>query len=218
MHEAKKLDASPDVLYVFSMRLAADPRSQMLAEMASCAHRIGMAFGRDAEQASDGKARAKLFLLFERCYFAIRVSTALELRLKRQWGREDREPATDRERLIDPPEREERDDSLDYTERERDRETERASFPLLLKALDGVVADAAARPGPQPAELPKLRDLLAHARSSQPTAGAPPRPTPTATLRSRLTGAGAAAPPAPERRPASNVGEVLAARRARRPP
>jgi len=199
------------------MSPAADPRSQMLAEMASCAHRIGMAFGRDAEQAGDGKARAELFLLFERCYFAIRVSTALELRLKRQGGREDREPATDRERLIDPPEREERDDSFDDTERERDRETERASFPILLKALDGVVTDASARPGPQPAELPKLRDLLAHARS-QPAATAPPRPKATACLRSRLTGAGAAAPPAPERRPASNVGEVLARRRARRPP
>uniref|UniRef100_UPI00286A6F5B hypothetical protein n=1 Tax=Phenylobacterium sp. TaxID=1871053 RepID=UPI00286A6F5B len=99
----------------------------------------------------------------------------------------------------------------DSDERERDRETERASLPILLRALEGVVADAAALPDPKPAELLTLRELLAHAKA-EPGASSSPQ-----NLRARLTGSLAATAP-PPRSPASNVGQVLAARRATGPP
>ena len=197
-----------------------DPRSRQLSEMAECAFRIGMAFGREAERAGDLKAKIQFAELFQRCFFAVRVSTALELRLRQDGRREAREPASDRERLTDredladrdPPERAER-----YDERDRDRETERASFPILIRALEGVCADAAALPGPLPAELPSLRELLARVKAQPaPVASAPAKPA--ATLRARLAGSGAATAVVPERRPASNVGQVLAARRATGPP
>jgi hypothetical protein len=195
---------------------AADPRCAMLASMTECAYRLGMAFAAEAERAPDLETKLKWFPLFDRCFFAVRVSTALELRLK-QAPAGPREAASDREVLsdrADPPEREDRDRG--YTERDRDRESERASFPILIRALDGVVADAAALPGPEPAELPTLRELLAKVKSQPaPVAAAPKR---AANLRASLAGSGAATTAAPERRPASNVGEVLAARRATGPP
>jgi hypothetical protein len=83
-----------------------------------------------------------------------------------------------------------------------------------LRTLDGVVADAAKLPGPEPADLPTLRELLAHAKAPSAT-GIPKRPE---TLRTRLSGSGAAMAPPPAPRLASNVGEVLAARRATGPP
>ena len=57
------------------------------------------------------------------------------------------------------------------------------SLPVLLRTLDGVAADASALPGPEPAALPTLRDLLTHvAREAPPT-----RPA-RKDLRTRLTG------------------------------
>jgi len=199
---------------------AADPHSQPLFEMSRCAYRLGMVFGAEAEGAGDRASRVESFELFERCFFAYRVSVALQLRLRRTPA-EPREAASDREALIDradPPEREARD--LAYTERDRegDREVERASFPLLVRTLQGVAADASARPGPQPAELPHLRELLDRVKARAQPAAEPPRAGPT--LRARLTGSGAAlAPqPRPKPHPASNVGDVLAIRRATGPP
>ena len=178
---------------------APEPRSRQLSDMADCAYRLGMAFGAAAETAQGTDQWLPYFNAFDRCFFAVRVSTALELRLRRAPA-ETREAASDREELIERPETttgtEDRDRGYDERDRDRDRETEReterASQPILLRALEGVVADAAALPDPKPAELLTLRELIAHARSEP----------------------GPAAP----RSPASNVRQVLTARRATGPP
>lgn len=195
-----------------------DPRSRQLSDMADCAYRLGVAFGAAAETALGTDRWLPFFNAFDRCFFSIRVSTALELRLRRTPA-EPREAASDREELIerpDPPETEDRDRGHDARERDRDRETERASLPILLRALEAVVADAAALPDPKPAELLTLRELLAHAKAEPgPT---PAAPTSAQSLRARLAGSVAATAPPPTRHPASNVGQVLAARRATGPP
>ena len=191
-----------------------DPRSRQLSDMADCAYRLGVAFGAAAETALGTDRWLPFFNAFDRCFFSIRVSTALELRLRRAPA-EPREAASDREALIerpDPPETEDRD--RDPRERDRDRETERASLPILLRALEGVVADAAALPDPKPAELLTLRELIAHAKA----APSPAAPGTAQSLRSRLTGSGAATGPPSTAHLASNVGQVLAARRATGPP
>jgi hypothetical protein len=196
------------------MTAAADPRIARLAEMGECAHRLGKAYGAAAQQALGTDAWREYFQAFDRCFFSVRVALALELRLERSpavraEAREpvsDREDLSDRETLIEPA-----DSALRYEpeyDRERDRETERASFPILIRTLEGVVADAAKLPGPEPAELPTLRELLAHVRSEP----AAPR---TAPPKAPVASANA---PTPTRRPASNVAEVLAARRATGPP
>src|SRR5689334_1887644 len=106
---------------------AAEPRAAMLCQMAECAYRLGMAFGAEAERATDIDAKLKWCEVFQRCFFAVRVSTALELRLH-QAPKAPRDAVSDREALMDradPSDREEReDDGLRYTERDRDRETE----------------------------------------------------------------------------------------------
>jgi hypothetical protein len=142
----------------------------------------------------------------------VRVATALQLRLDRTPA-EPREASTDRETLIDRPdpletERHERDRG--YDERDRDRETERASLPILLRTLEDVVADAEALPGPAPAERLTLRDLIAQARA----APSPAASDTAQSRRSRLTGSGAALAPPHKPHLASNVGQILAARRA----
>jgi hypothetical protein len=193
-----------------------DPRSRQLSDMAECAYRLGMAFGAAAETAQGTDRWLEYFNAFDRCFFAVRVSTALELRLNRAPA-EPREAATDREDLIDrpdPPETEDRERGYDERERDRDRETERASLPILLRTLEGVVADAEALPGPAPAELLTLRELLAHAKA----APSPAAPRTAQSLRSRLTGSGAATALPPKPHLASNVGQILAARRATGPP
>lgn len=75
--------------------------SDMLPEMSACAYRLGMAFGQAAEPAEDDGRRLEMFQLFDRCFFAVRVATALQLRLRREGGmalarepREEAEPAT----------------------------------------------------------------------------------------------------------------------------
>jgi hypothetical protein len=187
----------------------------MLAEMRAPAFRLGMAFAAEAERATDMAKRIEFFHLFDRCGFAVRVGIALELRLERTPAArpEPREPATDREELIESEDLADRDPPEARYEpeydRERDRETERASLPVLLRTLEGVVADTAKLPGPPPAELLTLRELLAKMKAEP--ASAPPK------LRPQLA-ATAAIPAAPQRRPASNVAEVLAARRATGPP
>jgi len=198
---------------------AADLRSRELSDMAGCAYRLGMAFGAASERAQGTDAWLTWFNAFDRCFFAVRVATALQLRLDRAPA-EPREAATDRETRIERPDSPEtadpeaggrdRDD-----DRDRDRETERASLPILLRTLEGVVADAQTLPAAEPAELLTLRELIAHAKAAPSPAAPSPAPSGTAqNLRSRLTGSGAAM--APPRRPhlASNVGQILAARRA----
>jgi hypothetical protein len=199
--------------------------------MAECAYRLGMAFGAATETAQGTDDWLPYFNAFDRCFFAVRVTTALQLRLNRT-SAEPREAATDRETLIDRADpRETSDAETDggdrdrgYDERDRDRETERASLPILLRTLENVTADAETLPGAAPAELVTLRELIAHAKAAPPPHVSGPHPSgPHASgtaqsLRSRLTGSSVAlAPlPRPQRGPhlASNVGEILAARRA----
>jgi hypothetical protein len=196
------------------MTAAADPRIATLADMGQCAYRLGMAFGAAAEKAQGTDQWLEYFHAFDRCFFSVRVGIALELRLERPPAASvpraeprsedlrDRETLDDRDPPDGPPRY-----HPEY-DRERDRETERASLPLLLRTLEGVVADAASLPGPEPAELPTLRELLARVKAQPPSGAASPTPARLAEP--------AAAPP--QRRPASNVGEILAARRATGPP
>jgi hypothetical protein len=203
---------------------ATDPRCARLSDLSECAYRLGLAFGREAEQAGDTARTLEYFRLFDRCFFAVRVATALELRLQRTPAageafadrdddradppdddRDDSDPGLERERLADPRER----------DRDQERETERASLPVLLRTLHDVVADAVALPGPEPAALPTLRELLAHVASE--ARSKPPPAAPGADLRSRLAGSAAAVTPTLAARPArSPVG--LALRRATGPP
>jgi hypothetical protein len=205
---------------------SADPRSRQLSEMAECAYRLGMAFGSATERAQGTDDWLPYFNAFDRCFFAVRVATALQLRLNRTPA-EPREGATERQALIDRPDPPETSDSETdgrdrdggYGERDRDRETERASLPILLRTLEGVAADAETLPDAAPLELVTLRELIAHAKAAPPPHASGPHASGTAqNFRSRLTGSGVApAPlPRPQRGPhlASNVGEILAARRA----
>ena len=178
---------------------AADPRSQPLFEMSQCAYRLGMAFGAEAERADAVREKVEWYQLFERCFFACRVATALELRLRRAPA-EPREAESDREDLIERPEppegpeRDARERGYDERDREGDREIERASFPLLVRTLEGVAAEAAALPGPEPADLPTLRELLAHVASEPRTLDAAPDSPrqPACGLRARLAGSSGA--------------------------
>lgn len=181
------------------------PSAAMLAEMAECAYRLGIVFGAEAERAETHERRMEAYHLFDRCFFAVRVSIALQLRLKRTplaLG-----PAADQSQAQarEWPERErgdpsdaERDEAADRDEPDRDRDREQVSVPAFLNTLRDVAAGASARPGPAPAALTTLRGLL-----DQVPAGplaktpSPPARTSAAALRSRLAGSGATAVLAP---------------------
>ena len=205
---------------------AADSRCAMLSELSQCAYRLGMAFGGEAERAQDAARTLEYFRLFDRCFFSVRVATALELRLLRTPAAPRPEAATDREDLSDRDRSEhepldnepmdgERPERFD-AERDREREVEPASLPLLLRTLERVAADAAALPGPEPAALPTLRELLAHVTCDAPAAVDPPRTA--ASLRARLAGLGAASALALAAPRPSRPGGALAMRRATGPP
>jgi hypothetical protein len=149
---------------------------QGLTDLAQCAYALGLAFGREAQAATDHERKLRSFELFERCFHGFRVAVALKLRLARAVAApaREREPAqaqdlSERERS-EPAEPAERD----RLAADRDRDREPASLPILLKALNGVVADAEAVPGPAPAQLPTLRELLARMAA---TPAADPTPT-----------------------------------------
>jgi hypothetical protein len=198
----------------------ADPRCAMLSELSQCAYRLGLAFGHEAEDAEDAARRLEYFRLFDRCFFAVRVATALELRLWRTPATPPGEALAERDERADPPEGErpeveqyERHEDADW---DREREAEPASLPVLLRTLGGVAADAAALPGPEPAALPTLRELLAHVAPDPPPT--PPRRT---DLRARLAGSGAAMTLQLAPRPPGLSGGIpggLAVRRATGPP
>ena len=220
---------------------ATDPRCARLSELSECAYRLGLAFGHEAERAEDAARKLEYFRLFDRCFFAVRVATALELRLWRTPaaapGAAFAEREEDLDDRADPPEGERADSDANLererldVDRDREREAEPASLPVLLRTLDGVAADAAALPGPEPAALPTLREFLAHVapdRSPTPPPRPPPRPpttppnTPPRTdLRARLAGSGAAVTLQLAARPPALSGGVpggLAMRRATGPP
>ena len=165
--------------------IATASQSLQLTEMSECACRLGMAFGAVAERADDDPARQlQYFDLFERCFFAVRMATSLTLRLGLSLMASSERERPEQERA----ERQPSDRDIDR-DRERERERESASFPMLLKTL-GAVADAAsALPGPAPAALPSLRELLA-----QFTSDPAPAKQPTEAgqgLRARLAGSAA---------------------------
>jgi hypothetical protein len=159
-----------------------DP-SHQLAEMRAVAFHLGMAFGGEAERASDIDRKLKLFEAFHQCFASVRLAIALDLRLKKP-ATQAAERETERAEGPDWNERPERPDTLRYTERDRDRETERASLPLLLGKLQGVLTDAEELLADAP-EVPQLRALLARAK---PEPAAAVRPPPSRDLRSRLAG------------------------------
>lgn len=205
--------------------LTPDPNAQMLDDMAQCAYRLGKVFGAEAERAETHERRMEQFELFDRCFFAIRVAIGLQLRLRREARAEQNaERDTERERIEAPDHRDPSDRDPPETDRERldaesdrDRERERASFPILLRTLEGVAADAAALPGPPPAALPTLRELLVQVRSQPPAA--PPSPNTGTPLKSRLAGSATTqvlARPPPSPTPRLRVG--LPPRRATGPP
>ena len=161
------------------------PSTEMLDALTQCAYRLGLAFGAEAER-TQGKAMLEACERFERCFFSVRMAIGLQLRLRRPMPVL-RAAESERERAErDPSDHHTRADPI---ERESERETERASAPLLLKTLETVTADAALLPGPVPAALLTLRELLAKfsstpAHSPVPTATPPPRPT--GDVRTRL--------------------------------
>ena len=200
---------------MFSMS-ASDPRCQRHAELSRYAYRFGLAFGAQGERDEADVARhLRSFELFERCFFAVRMGAALELRLAQAPTTRDSE---ERER----PDRERRDPtdhSLDMArEREREREREPASVPLLLKTLGRVADDAAALPGPVIADLPGLRELLTTLGSDPAPARrpAPAKPSARPGLRARL--ATSAAAPVLTIPPPARPSPLLALRKATGPP
>jgi len=162
-----------------------EAETAQLDEMRNAAHGLGMAFAQAAQAEDDLDRKLTLFDAFQRSFASVRLSIALALRLKREAHmparieaeRPETEPL-DAERA-EAPERPER-----YDERDRERETERASFPLLLRTLSHVADDAQALL-PQAAELPTLRELLHRVGAPPAAAAAQPASTP---LRSRLSG------------------------------
>ena len=74
-----------DVLHLFRITVD-DPHCAKLSELSACAYRLSLAFGREAEGAEDAARKLEYFRLFDRCFFAVRVATALELRLWRAPG------------------------------------------------------------------------------------------------------------------------------------
>ncbi|MGZ6018083.1 MAG: hypothetical protein ACXWKO_05380 [Phenylobacterium sp.] len=196
---------------------AADPHCARLSELTECAYRLGLVFGHEAERAEDTARRLEYFRLFDRCFFSVRVAIALELRLRRTPAMASDEPLAERlDNRADPPEDERADSDRNLererseADRDREREAERASLPVLLRTLEGVAEQAATLPGPEPAALPTLRELLAHVAP-----GSPPAPART-DLRARL--AGSAATLTLQRTPTSGNPAGLTVRRATGPP
>lgn len=189
---------------------ADDPAFGQLLELGDCAYRLGKTFAEQAEHAVAVSEKVECYRLFERCFFSVRMAISLRMRLRRLTAieaiprPETHHSKTTHRSETDPSETErpetERPDWRE-TEREREREREPASLPLLLRTLNRVADDAAALPGPVPAELPTLRELLAgvarqtaHAAQPapvvQPVGGSPfERPRP-ATPPSRNPGSG----------------------------
>ena len=203
---------------------ATDPQCARLSELSECAYRLGLAFGHEAERAEDTARQLEYFRLFDRCFFSVRVAIALELRLSRAPAMASVEALAERDEDLDdradPTEGERAESDTRFererfeTDRDRERETERASLPVLLRTLHGIAADAAALPGPEPAALPTLRELLAHvAEGSAPS----PAQHKTSDLRARLAGSGAALTLERPPRPAGSS-SGLAVRRATGPP
>ena len=189
------------MFYLCSMQAEA----AQLDQMREVAFRLGMSFGQAALAEDDLDRKLTLFDAYQRSFASVRLSIALKMRLEREARLSRRveveRPETERLDVERPeaaerPERPERPER--YNERDRDRETEPASFPVLLRTLSRVADDAQALL-PQAAELPALRELLDRVKA-RPDPAMPPRGSAAAPLRSRLSGGTATltlAPPPP---------------------
>jgi hypothetical protein len=179
-----------------------DAETRQLDDMREAAYGLGMAFAQAAEAEGELDRKLQLFDAFHRSFASVRLSIALAMRLRREAQAppriETERPEREVERAealerCDAPERPER-----YDERDRDREAERASLPVLLRTLERV-ADDAQTLLPQAAELPTLRELLDRVRTQPTPAPAQPSPPASGALRARLSGGTAAltlSPPA----------------------
>ncbi|WP_430425199.1 hypothetical protein [Phenylobacterium sp.] len=179
--------------------------TRQLEDMRQAAFGLGMSFAEAAQVEDDLDRKLRLFDAYSRSFASVRLSIALAMRLRQEARlalRADA-PQTEIEREVERDERPEPSDCAQrperYDERDRDRETERASLPLLLRTLEQVADDARALT-PQAAELPTLHELLDRVRA-QPAAAKPAAaPAQAASaLRTRLSGGTAAltlAPPA----------------------
>lgn len=172
--------------------------TRQLDEMRQAAFGLGMAFAQAAMAEDDLDRKLRLFDAYHRSFASVRLSIALAMRLRQEARLALRADAPQAAREIEI-ERDEAPEPSDhagrperYDERDRDRETERASLPLLLRTLEQVADDARALT-PQAAELPTLHELLDRVRG-QP-APAKPAAAPTqasSALRARLSGGTAA--------------------------
>lgn len=173
--------------------------TRQLDDMRQAAYGLGMEFAQAARAEGDLDRKLQLFDAFHRSFASVRLSIALAMRLRRE-GRQPA-PAEPAEREVERAEAPERPDYTErperYDERDRDREAERASLPLLLRTLERV-ADDAETLLPQAAELPSLREILDRVRA-QPERTAPAGPTSPSPspLRARLSGGTAALTLAP---------------------
>jgi len=173
--------------------------TRQLDDMRQAAYGLGMGFARAAEVEGDLDRKLQLFDAFHRSFASVRLSIALAMRAGREAHLPERieterdEREAERAEALERPDHPERPERSD--ERDRDRETERASLPVLLRTLKGVANDAQALT-PQAAELPSLRELLDRVRA-QPATSPPPSPTPSGALRARLSGGTAAVTLAP---------------------
>lgn len=172
--------------------------------MRQAAFGLGMGFARAAEVEGDLDRKLRLFDAFHRSFASVRLSIALAMRLGRE-ARLSAEPEraereVERAEALERPDHPERPERYDERDRERDRET--ASLPILLRTLERV-ADDAQTLLPRAAELPTLRELLDRVRAEP----APPTPSPpTSTraaspLRARLSGGTATLTLTPASRP-----------------
>ena len=196
---ALRLDRTLRMFYFCSM----ETEAAQLDDMRNAAHALGMAFARAAQAEDDLDRKLTFFDAFHRSCASVRLSIALRMRLAREAHAPPRPEAehpetegleVERAEGMERPER--------YDERDRDRETERVSFPLLLRTLSRVADDAQALL-PQACELPTLRELLDRV-GARPAAAAS-RPV-AAPLRSRLSGGTATLTLPPPHRPGGLAG------------
>ncbi|MDZ4372212.1 MAG: hypothetical protein U1C74_12415 [Phenylobacterium sp.] len=175
--------------------------------MREVAFALGMGFGEAATAEGDLDRKLQLFDAFHRSFASVRLSIALAMRLQREAqaplrfaagpaGPDAERPETlEAPERLEAPDRPEGPDPLDrperYDERDRDRESEPARLPVLLRTLERVADDAHALT-PRAAELPTLRELLEQVRprsAPPPTPASPPSATTgSGALRARLSG------------------------------
>ena len=185
---------------------------RQLDEMRQAAFGLGMSFAQAGMAEDDIDRKLRLFDAYHRSFASVRLSIALAMRLRQEARlalRADAPPAASESAEVERDETPEPSDHAGrperYDERDRDRETERASLPLLLRTLEQVADDARALT-PQAAELPTLHELLDRVRAQPAPAKPATAPTQAASaLRTRLSGGTAALTLAPLHRSGSQL-------------